>query len=117
MVGTAETPGKRYTGSGSAWWNSLVGAVGSSTTRSRCKHVGNSSGSRLETVSEEGGMVITGSRTGTGETGRLRVDPKPLALDEIEAEQDAIQIHVRKGPVLHTADQVRKTQCDAPSIP
>ena len=36
-------------------------------------------------------MVITGSRTGMGETGRLRIDPKPLVVDEIEAEQDAVQ--------------------------
>ena len=47
-------------------------------------------------MSDEGGLVITGSRTGTGETGRLRIDPKPLVADEIEAEQDALQIRVRK---------------------
>ena len=69
---------------------------------------GNSSGSRLENVSEEGGMGITDSRTGTGEIGRLRIDPKPLVVNEIEAEQGAVQISVRKGPVLTTADQVMK---------
>ena len=65
---------------------------------------GNSSGSRLETVCEEGGMMITGSRTGTGETGRLRIDPKPLVVDEVEAEQEAVQIRVRKGPVQPTEE-------------
>ena len=53
-------------------------------------------------------MVTTGSRTGTNETGRLRIDPNPLLADEIEAEQDAVQIRVRKGPMLQTADQVMK---------
>ena len=43
-------------------------------------------------------MVIANSRTGTGETGKLCVDPKPLLVDGIEAEQDAVQIRVRKGP-------------------
>ena len=69
---------------------------------------GNSSASRLETVSEEGGMVITSSRTGTGEAGRLRIDPKPLVVVEIQSEQDAVQICVRKGRVLPTADQLMK---------
>ena len=55
-------------------------------------------------MSEEGGMVTTG----TGDTGRLRIDPKPLVVDEIEAEQDAVQNRVRKGPVLPTADHVMK---------
>ena len=36
---------------------------------------GNSPGSRLDTVSDEAGVVITRSRTGTGETDRLRIDP------------------------------------------
>ena len=45
-------------------------------------------------------MVITGSHSGTGETGRLRIDPKPLVVVEIEVEQDAVQIRVRKGLVL-----------------
>ena len=62
-------------------------------------------------------MVITGSRTGTSESGRLRIDPSPLVADEIEAEQDAVQIPVRKGPVLPTADQVVKTPCDALPTP
>ena len=69
---------------------------------------GNSSGSRLETVYEEGGMVITGSRAGTGETGRLRIDPTPLVVDEIEAGQDAVQNRVRKGPVQPTVERVMK---------
>ena len=69
---------------------------------------GSSSGSRMETVSEEGGLVITSSRTGKGESGKLRIDPTPLVVDEIEAERDAVQIRVRKGPVLSTADQVMK---------
>ena len=49
-------------------------------------------------------MVITGSRTGTGETGRLRVDPKPLVVDEVEAELEAVQIRVRKGAVQPTEE-------------
>ena len=69
---------------------------------------GNSSRSRWETVSEAGGVVIKGSRTGTGETGRLRIDPKLLVVDEIEAEQDTVQVRVCKGPVLPIADQVMK---------
>ena len=56
---------------------------------------GTSSGSHLEAVSEEGGLVITGSRTGTGETGRLRVDPKQFVVDEIEAEQDTVPFRVQ----------------------
>ena len=51
--------------------------------------------------------MITGSRTGTGEIGRLRIDPKPLVVDEIEA-QGAAQIRVRKGLVQPTEDQVMK---------
>ena len=61
-------------------------------------------------------MMNAGSRTGTGETGRLHVDPKPSVVDEIEAEQDAVQIRVRKGPVQPSADR-HETQCDAPPIP
>ena len=38
-IGTAETPGKRNTGSGLDWWYSLVAVVASSTICSRCKHV------------------------------------------------------------------------------
>ena len=53
-------------------------------------------------------MVITSSRSGTVETGRLCIDHKPLVADEIEAEQDAVQIRLRKGHVLPTADQVMK---------
>ena len=78
---------------------------------------GNSSGSNSEAVSEEGGLVITGSRTGTGETGRLRVDHKPLVVNEIEAEQDAVQIRVHKEPPAAHCRSSHETQCDAPPIP
>ena len=78
---------------------------------------GNSSGSRLEAVSEKGGMVSTGSRAGTGETGRLRIDPKPLVVDENEAEQDAVQIRVRKGKGATHYRPSHETQCDGSPIP
>ena len=78
---------------GTLWlelWNTLVCPVA----------YGNSSGIRGKW------MVITGSRTGTGETGRLRLDPNPLAVDEVEAEQEAVQIRVHKGPTQPTVEQV-----------
>ena len=67
-------------------WDPRPSVHGANTLICPVSH-GNSSGSRLETVSEEGGMVIAGSRSGTGDTGRLRIDHKPLVVDEIEAEQ------------------------------
>ena len=84
--------------------DSMARAVGSSTVPSRCKHVD------LSWLLRKLFCIAVGnvSRSGTGETGRLRVDPKPLVADEIEAEQVAVQISVRKGPVLPTADQVMK---------
>ena len=54
---------------------------------------------------------------GTSETGRLRIDPNQLVAEEIEAEQDAVQNRVRKGPVLPTADQVMTILCDALPTP
>ena len=38
----------------------------------------------------------------------MRIDRKPLAVDEVEAEQKAVQIRVRKGPVHLTEEQVMK---------
>ena len=49
-------------------------------------------------VPEEGGTVITGSLTGAGATGKLRTEPVPFTVDEAEAEQDAVQTRVCKGP-------------------
>ena len=47
---------------------------------------------------EAGGMVIAGSRAGAGTTGELRTEPSSLTVGETEAEQDAVQSLVRKGP-------------------
>ena len=97
---------------GTLWlelWDPRPFVHGASTLICPVSH-GNSSGSRLETVSEESGMVITGSHSGTGETGRLRIDPKPLVVDEIEVEHDAVQIRVRKGPVLPTGLGMESTR-------
>ena len=121
--GTAETRGKGTLDldliGGTLWlelWAPRRFVHGANTLICSVCH-GNSSGSNLEAVSEEGGLVITGSRTGTGETGRLRVDHKPLVVNEIEAEQDAVQIRVHKGPPAAHCRSSHETQCDAPPIP
>ena len=57
-----------------------------------------SSSSSAGELPEEGGTVITGSRAGAGATRKLRTEPDPFTVDEAEAEQDAVQTRVRKGP-------------------
>ena len=38
-------------------------------------------------------------------------------MDEIEAEQDTVQIRVRKGIAATLCRSSHETQCDAPAIP
>ena len=66
---------------------------------------GQSSSSSAGALSEEGGMVITGSRGGAGATGKLRTEPVPSTMVEAEAEQAAVQTRVRQGPAQPTEEQ------------
>ena len=70
---------------------------------------GNSSGSLLETVSGEGGLVITGSRAGTGETGSLAFrSPNRCLWMTSKLSRMRSKTRVRKERVLPTADHVTK---------
>ena len=79
---------------------------------------GQSSSSSAGAVPKEGGMVITSSRAGAVATGKLRAEPIPLTVDEAEAEQDAVQTRVRKGPAQPTEEQImHAAQRDALPLP
>ena len=69
---------------------------------------GQSSSSSAGAVPEEGGLVITGSRAGAGATAKLRTEPVPLTVGGAEAEQDAVQTRVRKGPAQPTQEPIMK---------